>query len=142
MPAHQPTGKTVLVVDDEEHLRMISSRLMEFRGHRALVAENGQQAVDILSGGQKVDLVIMDVRMPVLDGFEALIRIRNDLKMRDLPVVMLTAQRSDQDLMTGYGVGADYYLTKPFKYEQLERVVDYFVGDLSPDQRVELEKLL
>src|ERR1041385_6053265 len=134
--------KTILVVDDEENMRVISSRLMEGHGHRALTAENGQKAIDILKSGESVDLVILDVRMPVLDGFQTLFKIRKDLGLASLPVILLTAQSSDEDLMTGYGVGADYYLTKPFKFDQLVNIVDYLIGDLTPDERARLEKTI
>jgi twitching motility two-component system response regulator PilG len=134
--------KIVLVVDDEEHMRTIGSRLMEARGHKVINAENGRQALDILRSGVRPDLVILDVRMPVLDGFETLSEIRTGLGLTSLLVVMLTGQSSDEDVMKGYGVGADYYLTKPFKLEQLGRIADYLIGDLTPEERAKLELLI
>jgi DNA-binding response OmpR family regulator len=134
--------KTVLVVDDDEHIRTIASRLMEAKGHRVITAENGRQAVEALQAGAGVELAIVDVKMPELDGFETLVKIREDLGLIDLPVIMLTGQTSDADVVRGYGVGADYYLTKPFDYARLVNVVDYLIGDLSREERAKLERLL
>ncbi|MBI1817222.1 MAG: response regulator [Deltaproteobacteria bacterium] len=134
--------KTVLIVDDEENIRLIVSRLMQTAGHRTLTAETGQQAIDLLRAGTRLDLVILDVRMPELDGFQTLVQIRNDLALTELPVIMLTGQKSDEDLLAGYGVGADYYLTKPPKLDRLLNIVAYLIGDLTAEQRAKLEQSL
>jgi two-component system chemotaxis sensor kinase CheA len=136
----KPSGKTVLVVDDDEHMRTISGRLMESLGHRVLTAENGRLALDLLRAGPRPHLIVLDVRMPELDGFETLVGIRNELGLVELPVVMLTAQSSDEDVLKGYGVGADFYLTKPFSSDRLVDVVQYLIGDLSAEERAEIER--
>jgi CheY-like chemotaxis protein len=134
--------KTVLIVDDEENVRTITSRLVAARGHDVMTAETGRQALDVLDAGGRPDLIVLDVLMPELDGLQTLVRIRNDLGLTDLPVVMLTAQRSDRDMLAGYGVGADYYLTKPLEFERLLNIVDYLIGDLAPQERARIEALL
>ncbi len=138
--ARQP--KRVLVVDDEEDVRTIVSRLVGARGYEVITAETGKQAVDLLASGTKPDLVVLDVRMPEMDGLQALVKIRKELGLKDLPIVLLTAQTSDQDVLKGYGVGADYYITKPLKFEQLRNVVDFLIGDLTDEERRRLETLL
>ncbi|MBI2191246.1 MAG: response regulator [Planctomycetes bacterium] len=130
--------KTILVVDDEPDIRKTISRLMQTRGHGVLGAESGREALGILQTDVQVDLVILDILMPVMDGIETLQAIRRR-GGRDLPVIMLTARTSDQDVLKGYGYGADYYITKPFKNERLLNIVDYLIGDLSDDEKALLE---
>ena len=134
------TQKTVLVVDDDHHIRTISMKLIEKRGHRVVPAESGVQALDVLAT-TKVDLVILDVMMPVMDGFTALAEMRKR-GHTNIPVVMLTAASSDEQVLTGYQSGADYYLTKPIRAQGLLNIVDFLIGDLSPEERAKLEALI
>lgn len=139
MPQEQ---KTILIVDDELHMRTVNTMVVEARGHRAVAAENGRQAIDLLLGGLKPALIILDVVMPEMDGFQALERIRGELGLTEVPVIMLTAQSSEQDQMKGFGGGADFYLTKPFDYDKLANILDYLIGDLSPDEKAKLAALI
>jgi CheY-like chemotaxis protein len=134
--------RAVLVVDDEENIRAITARLLSKRGHDVRTAETGIEALELLRAGLDPALVILDVRMPELDGFATLERMRTELGLTDLPVVMLTAQASEADMLNGYGAGADYYLTKPLQFDRLLNIVDYLIGDLTAEQRARLEPLL
>jgi DNA-binding response OmpR family regulator len=134
------TGKTVLVVDDEENLRDFTAALIRKRGHRTLTASDGNQALGLLGSGEAVDLLVLDVVMPGPSGLETLAEIRK--LGYDLPVVLLTGRSRDEDLIGGYQHGADYYITKPLKAPALLNIVDYLIGDLSPEERAELEKRL
>lgn len=134
-------AKTVLVVDDEEALRTLAARLIARRGHAVLTASSGSEALDMLDGGTRVDLVVLDVMMAGLDGLETLDALRQH-GHRDLPVVLLTAQSDDDHILGGYRRGADCYLTKPLQPSALLNVVDYLIGDLSPEERARLEPLL
>jgi len=133
--------KTVLVVDDDDDLRAIISAVVRRRGHSVLTAANGLEALKQLESSASVDLVVLDVTMPVLDGLETLRRIRAGGRTA-LPVILLTANRSDSDVLAGYASGGDYYLPKPFQAESLLDVVDYLIGDLSPAERARLEQVL
>ena len=135
-------NKTVLVVDDEEALRTLTAKLIERRGHRVLTAASGVEALAVLSGDVRVDLLILDVVMPGLDGLQTLEEVRKRWNYSQLPVVLLTAQSKDEDVLSGYTRGADYYITKPLKPAALLNIVDYLIGDLSPDARAKLEALL
>jgi CheY-like chemotaxis protein len=140
--AKPPSGKTVLVTDDEPQIRRIVAQLLAIAGHAVTEAETGLRAIGLLQAGLRPDLIILDVRMPELDGLQTLTRIRRDLGLADVPVIMLTAQSSDDDLLAGYEGGADYYLTKPLKPDRLLNVVEFLIGDITPERRAQLEKLL
>jgi DNA-binding response OmpR family regulator len=97
--------------------------------------------VTALKSGVRVDLLVLDVLMPGLDGFETLAEIRR-LGHDKLPVVFLTAKSRDEDVISGYEKGADYYITKPLKPAALLNIVDVLIGDLPPEQRARLEAKL
>ena len=134
-------GKTVLVVDDEEALRTLAAKLIEKRGHTVLTASNGTEALALLDGDIKVDLLVLDVVMPGLSGLQTLEKLRNQ-GHTELPVILLTAQTADEDILGGYKQGADCYLTKPLQPKALLNIVDYLIGDLTPAERAKLEQLL
>lgn len=130
--------RTVMVVDDDESIRAVVARILEKHGYRMLHAANGLEALDQLRAGAGVDLMILDITMPEMDGYKTLWKLK-DLGCGDLPVVMLSAKSMDTDVTRGYRVGADYYITKPFKAETVLRIVDYLIGEISEPERVELE---
>lgn len=138
MPAQR---KTVLVVDDEEALRTLAAKLIERRGHTVLTAANGTEALDMLGRGTAIDLLVLDIVMPGLSGLQTLEEIRKR-GHDELPVVLLTAQSKDEDILGGYRKGADCYLTKPLQPSALLNIVDYLIGDLTPAERAKLEPLL
>ena len=138
MPAQ---AKTVLMVDDEEALRTLAARLIEKRGHTVLTASNGTEALAVLAGDVKIDLLVLDVVMPGLSGLQTLEKLRTQ-GHPELPVVLLTAQSTDEDILGGYKKGADCYLTKPLQPKALLNIVDYLIGDLTPAERAQLEPLL
>ncbi len=102
--------KKLLIVDDEVQIRDIIQKYAVFSGYEAECAENGLRAVEKCRA-EKYDLIIMDIMMPELDGFSALREIR---KESDVPVIMLSARSEDYDKISGYQLGADDYVTKPF----------------------------
>ncbi len=102
--------KKILVVDDEPQIRDIIQKYAVFSGYEADTAENGIRAVEKCKRW-KYDLIVMDVMMPELDGFSALSEIR---KSSDVPVIMLSARGEEYDKISGYRLGADDYVTKPF----------------------------
>lgn len=134
-------GKTVLVVDDEDSLRDFAAKLIEKRGYGVLTAADGADALAVLKSGASVDLVVLDVMMPGLDGLQTLEQIRK-LGLKNLFVILLTARSDDAEVLGGYKKGADYYITKPLKPAELLNVVDYLIGSLSPEERSRLESAL
>lgn len=105
----------ILVTDDEARIRDIIKQYVEFEGFECIEAENGQQAVDICNE-QDVDLIIMDIMMPVLDGLSALRIIRES---KDTPVIMLSAKGEEHDKIFGLDLGSDDYIVKPFSPKEL-----------------------
>ena len=106
-------ARHVLVVDDEGTIRRIVQINLTRAGYRVSVAEDGIQAIE-LARQEKPDLIVLDVMMPRMDGFEALQRLKSDPETQKIPVIMLTARSQDADFFEGERRGADLYLTKPF----------------------------
>ncbi|TKG95530.1 hybrid sensor histidine kinase/response regulator [Puteibacter caeruleilacunae] len=103
----------LLLVDDSVDLRAFLADALSAQ-YNVLTAEDGQQGLDILTK-ERVDLIISDVMMPVMDGFEFCSRVKNDINTSHIPFVLLTAKDSDEDGIKGMEIGADVYLAKPFK---------------------------
>ena len=105
----------ILIVDDEERIRSLVASYLKADGFEVVEADNGRDAVAEVER-RRPDLVIMDVRMPGMDGFEALSEIR---RTSDVYVIMLTARAEETDRIVGLSVGADDYVTKPFSPREL-----------------------
>jgi adenylate cyclase len=103
----------VLVVDDDAINRSILTRGLELDGHRVATAENGRQALDLLRA-QPFDVVLLDVLMPELDGYDTLARIVDDEKLRHIPVIMVSALEEVESVVRCLEMGAQDYLSKPF----------------------------
>ncbi len=106
-------AKTILTVDDERSIVRLVQVNLERQGYNVLTAFDGREALEQIAEHQP-DMVICDVMMPYMDGFEVLRQLRLNSRTRDLPVIMLTAKAMDNDVFTGYQRGATCYLTKPF----------------------------
>lgn len=102
--------ETILVVDDEKEIRDLIEIYLTNEGFNIKKASNGMEALEILDKG-KVDLIILDVMMPKLDGIQACIKIRNKM---NTPIIMLSAKSEDMDKILGLTTGADDYVSKPF----------------------------
>jgi DNA-binding response OmpR family regulator len=107
--------KTILIVDDEAQIRDIICKYAVFSGYKAEQAENGMRAVEMCRA-KAYDLIIMDIMMPELDGFSAMREIR---KTSDVPIIMLSARGEEYDKISGFEMGADDYVTKPFSPKEL-----------------------
>lgn len=110
----------VLVVDDEPAIRSVVCRALE--PIEVIEAGDGPSALTVLEA-ESVDVVVLDVMLPDMDGFEVLARLRADPRTSALPVVLLTALAAEGDHVQGYRAGADAYLTKPFDIDQLAELV-------------------
>ncbi len=116
-------GSTVLLVDDDvRNVFSLGSALKRY-GITVLPARNGQEGLDVLDAHPEVDLVLMDIMMPVMDGYEAMRRIRSESRWRDLPVVALTAKAMKGDRQKCLDAGASDYVTKPVDMDQLTSVL-------------------
>jgi two-component system alkaline phosphatase synthesis response regulator PhoP len=119
--------RKVLVVDDEEVIRKFLKIHLGKWGYEVEEASDGEEAVGRLRR-ENLDLLISDVLMPRKDGWELLKEVRSNQRTRELPVILLTAKNEDTDMFKGYGLGANYYLTKPFTKAQLLYGVQLMFG--------------
>ncbi len=110
--------KRILAVDDEESLIAALTCRLEASNYEVIHAFDGREALS-KAKGEKPDLIILDIMLPFLDGFEICRLLKFDSKYKDIPIVMLTSKVSDSDRKTGFDVGADAYLTKPYEARQL-----------------------
>ncbi len=101
----------VLVVDDESRMRKLVKDFLSRKNFEVLEAENGEQAVDILFESKEIALIILDVMMPKMDGWQACREIRQYSKV---PIIMLTAKSDEKDELLGFELGVDEYISKPF----------------------------
>jgi len=108
----------ILVVDDEPHLRFILKKQLESVGYEVLVAQDGFDALNIL-GADPVDLVLLDIMMPELDGIDVVRKMKENYRTASIPVIFLTAKSSQQDKVAGLIEGANDYLTKPYEQDEL-----------------------
>jgi two-component system alkaline phosphatase synthesis response regulator PhoP/two-component system response regulator VicR len=111
-------GKKILVADDEGMIRKVLRMNLVKWGYEVREAVDGAQALEELSKNN-YDLLICDVMMPNKNGWEVLKEVKSNPKMKDMPVIVLTAKNEDADMFTGYDLGATYYMTKPFTKAQL-----------------------
>ena len=109
---------TILVADDEPINRALIQRRLERAGYRVLVAQNGREAVEV-ARRERPDLIILDVMMPVMDGLEACRLLKEDETTRDTPVIFLSARDETDIKVSGLSLGANDYISKPFKAEEL-----------------------
>ena len=105
----------VLIVDDEEMIRNVLKEYVEFEGNEAYEAADGMEAVRLCRDND-YDIVLMDVMMPKLDGFSAVKEIK---KIKDVPVIMLSARGEEDDKLFGFEIGVDDYVTKPFSPKEV-----------------------
>lgn len=119
--------RKILIVEDEESLLKLESILLTSKGFEVRGASNGQAALDAIAEEQP-DLVLLDIMLPELDGFEVCNRIKNSEATKHIPVIMLTAKKSREDMARGEKVGADWYITKPFKSAMVIETIQRFLA--------------
>ncbi len=112
----------ILVVDDEPTIVRLMEFILARQGHEMLVAVNGQEALEKVRL-HAPDLILLDIMMPRIDGYEVARTLRADPATADLPIIMLSAKAQEEDIRKGMDVGVDEYVTKPFSPEHLVSVV-------------------
>ena len=120
--------RKVLIADDEPNIVVSLEFLMKREGHQVSVARDGAAALEAIRR-DKPDLVLLDVMMPRLTGFEVCQSVRADESLAGVKILMLTAKGRDTDLAQGLGVGADAYMTKPFSTKELAAKVRQMLAD-------------
>lgn len=122
------TKKTIMVVDDNPDIITIVKTILEGKGHAVLSASSGLELLNMLKN-QKPDLIILDIMMPEMDGLEVLSRLKAASDTATIPVILLTAKVQYEDVLGGYKLGADYYITKPFTSTQLVNGINLLLGE-------------
>ena len=118
---------TILVVEDNVELLMLMKQLLS-RKYKVETARHGREAVELIEKTE-LDLIISDVMMPVMDGYELVKYVKNSVGYRHLPIIMLTAKTQETDKMDALTVGADEYMTKPFKMKELLLRIDNMIAN-------------
>src|SRR3989339_1616870 len=111
--------KTLFVVEDEEKISQLLCTKLAGRGYCAIPFLNGAEAWRALNTVVRPDLIISDVLMPQMTGFELLERVRKSEKLKDIPVIMLTSVSMEEDVVKGLDMGANDYVVKPFSFAEL-----------------------
>ena len=120
-------AKRVLIADDEPNIVTSLEFLMEQAGLEVRVARNGQEAIELAASFQP-DLILLDVMMPVLNGYQVCQRLKSDPKLSQARVLMLSAKGRDVEVAKGLELGADGYITKPFSTRELVAKVRELLG--------------
>jgi CheY-like chemotaxis protein len=122
------TQRTIMVVDDNPDIITIVKTILEGKGYHVLSASSGQELLNLLAD-RKPDLIILDIMMPEMDGLEVLGRLKAITETASIPVILLTAKVQYEDVLGGYKLGADYYITKPFTSTQLVNGINLLLGE-------------
>ena len=120
-------GKKILVIDDEQDLVDMLEITLESEGYEVLKAYDGYEGLE-KSRESKPDLILLDIMLPKMDGYQVCRLLKFDDTSKDIPIVMLTARNQKQDRLTGKRVGADEYLVKPFSNEDLLKKIKAMIA--------------
>ena len=115
--------KRILVVDDDENILSLERTILEQKGFDVTAAAGGAEALKLLSG-QAFDLVLLDVMMPEIDGFTVCRKIKEDPRLKDVPIIFLSAKGGGEALAEGFESGAVMYINKPFTANKLLTIVN------------------
>ena len=122
--------KKILIVDDEPSIIVPVQFLMEQNGYDVMVAFSGEEAMEIIADA-KVDLILLDIMLPVIDGFEVCQRVRENPQWNKIRIILLTALGSDANVEKGLALGADAYITKPFSNVEIVEKVKELLGNVA-----------
>lgn len=124
--------RSILIVDDSAaNIKVLSSILRQ--EYRILAAKSGEEALECIAKSGTPDLVLLDIVMPGIDGYEVCRRLKEDNKTADVPVVFITAKTDEAEREKGLGLGAAAYITKPFDVETVRRIVGEQAGKGGPN---------
>jgi two-component system chemotaxis response regulator CheY len=119
---------TIMVVDDSKTVRNYHGTILKSMGLEIVEAENGMEALEKSLDGN-IDLYLVDVNMPIMDGYSFISDLRKQNNHKNIPVIMVTTQAKDEDKINAYRVGANLFETKPIRPEQLKAYIDILVNE-------------
>lgn len=126
-PAEETRIPTIMVVDDSLTVRKITSRLLEREGFQVVTAKDGVDALEQLVD-MKPDVMLLDIEMPRMDGFDLARNVRADARLRDIPIIMITSRMADKHRNYAMEIGVNHYLGKPYQEEQLLELIAGFIA--------------
>lgn len=132
----------ILVVDDESRMRKLVGDFLLKHGYEVVTASNGKEALDVFFGDENIDLIVLDVMMPIMDGYQVCKEIRKESRV---PIVMLTAKSEEIDELIGFDTGVDEYISKPFSPRILVARIDSILrrtNNLGVNDVIEVGKLV
>ena len=118
---------TILVVDDSVTVRKVTSRFLERQGITALVAKDGIDALEILQE-LTPDLILLDIEMPRMDGFEVAIQVRHNKRLQNIPIIMITSRTGEKHRERAFEIGVDDYMGKPYQENELFSKIQALLG--------------
>ncbi|MEQ8192762.1 MAG: response regulator [Candidatus Eremiobacterota bacterium] len=116
--------KKVLLAEDTIPIRLVIKTIMSKIGYDITIVDNGADAVQ-KSVELQPDVILMDIMMPKMDGIQATLKIKTNPKTKHIPIIMLTALKTSDAVLTSYDYGADYYINKPFSNEELIKAIKF-----------------
>jgi DNA-binding response OmpR family regulator len=122
---------TILVVDDDEIIRNALKRILEKSGYSVLLAEDGMALSKILEK-TKLDMILLDVNLPWVDGFELCRIIKSNDSLGPVPLIFISGRKTEEDIQKGFTAGASHYITKPFEIDHLLDVINSALVQLPP----------
>ncbi|HHW73707.1 MAG TPA: response regulator [Firmicutes bacterium] len=126
-------GKRILLVEDEKNIILGVRTCLDAVGYEVEIAENGELAMEALQRSHP-DLILLDLMLPKVNGFEVLESLKSDPETETIPVVVLTAKAEEEDRQRAMGLGADAYMTKPFKPQELWDLLKNYLPDDDKEQ--------
>lgn len=112
----------ILIVDDEENIRFVLKYNLQLDGHTVIEAKNGEEAIGLAQN--ELDLILLDVMMPKMNGIQACQELKANSDTKDIPIIMLTAKSQLVDIEEAFRAGADDYLTKPFEPDEISSKIE------------------
>jgi len=125
----------VLVAEDEQDIRNLIAFSLEYIGYKVVQASNGEEAVE-KAAEELPHLIMLDVRMPRLNGYEACKKLKSQASTKDIPVVFLSARGQETEIKHGLELGAEEYILKPFAPDELQQRVTSILARLQQDKKV------
>ncbi len=119
--------KKILIVEDEESLLKLESILLTTKGYLVQGATTGLAALEAVAD-EPPDLILLDVMLPELDGFQVCEQLKKQPETKNIPIILLTARKTPEDVARGEAVGADQYITKPFKSAMVMEVIEKLIN--------------
>ena len=128
----------ILIAEDNAEIRTLVSSILVEEGHKVGVAQNGQQALDMMMDDAP-DVLVLDIMMPQMDGYSVLKELKSSGIKEQMKILILTAKTSESDWVRGYKLGADSYLTKPFDTDELINAIEDLLSSTKEQLRVRRE---